>query len=343
VLKERLARLSADYPLPERWGIPELFHERVLVNGVTIALIGLNTLGGDGQQVTGSAAELGQPPLERAYFELLERATLLDAVARGPRSFPTRDQLGQSARQVAYGQVFPRSPRPLHWQYARSNGAAAGRSWREACARASWELVERDRVLRSWFGDTRPVRLDVTSPALPEALNEYYEFEHFGFPAASFDECGTERTQVAGVFGFPKAPEAPLVYGFGARAGLSEAVAAAGAECIQRLGFLWGEPIPAGDPPFSPTAEFHQEYFLHPSRHRVIRSWLAGERTSARPAQSAARARSLGPRRFADLTPPELRSKVSIAKAIPRGELRLRFGRTAHRSPTSAGCFHPIP
>ena len=51
---------------------------------------------------------------------------------------------------------------------------------------------------------------------------------------------------------------------FGARCEVHEAVAAATCECLQRLGFLWGEAIPQDLPAFAPTPDLHQEYYLHP-------------------------------------------------------------------------------
>jgi hypothetical protein len=340
VLRELLGR----YPLPTSWQKPELFAETATVAGVSIHAVGVCSEHTSGDCVTGSAASLAGPDTARAYFELLERTAVIEAIRAGAEhAVCSRD--GTRCGRITAAELFPQSPEPDVWRYARSNGVALGLHHAEAYARAEFELIERDRVLRSWRGETRPAMLPdpLVAAALPRALGEVYAFRACLFPALDADGRADE-TAVAGVFGFPREIRAPLIFGFGARATLAEALGAAGRECVQRLAFLWGEEIPAVDPPFAPTAEFHQEYFLQPSRHEILQRWLSdGRIDDARGSPSAPVPTGSG-RRFADLTPASLRRKIAIVKALPRTELPLCFGRSTR---SDAGGvrpeFHPIP
>lgn len=341
---ETLRQLLSRYPLPPSWRSPELFADVTTVAGVRVHAVGCCSEHPSGDCATGSAASLAGPETARAYFELLERAAIMEAVRRGAEH-SVRSQDGTWRGRMGAAEIFPQSPEPEAWRYARSNGVALGTGHADACTRAEWELIERDRILRSWLGETRPVPVSdpLARAALPTALADVYDFRACLFPAGEHD-CSAERTAVAGVFGFPRWARAPLVFGFGARAVAADAFVAAGRECIQRLAFLWGEEIPSSDPPFAPTAEFHQEYFLHSRRHEALQGWLSqGSDASARvPPISPSPSGSA--RRFADLTPASLRGQIAIVKALPRTELLLCFGRAAWPGRDGARAeFHPIP
>ncbi|HEY6559486.1 MAG TPA: YcaO-like family protein [Polyangiaceae bacterium] len=337
-----LAQLMAELPLSARWRVPEMFCDASSVSGLRIHLVGLCCESREGECATGSAASVAGPDVVRAYFELVERAAVLDATSRqGRHDVCGRD--GAWRARVAAAELFPESPEPERWRYARSNGVALGRDASDACARAEWELVERDRVLRSWQGESTPLASGVTPDALSASLFDVYEFQSHLFPPAHA-EVGSPHVVVAGVFGFPKQASAPLIFGFAGRATAADALDAASRECVQRLGFLWGETIPVTDPPFAPTAEFHQEYFLWPRQHDKLRSWLAHgrPRQAARPFEVAQRA--CGERCFADLTPALLRGKLAVMKALPLGELPLVFGESERAtSGVPRSDFHPIP
>jgi hypothetical protein len=257
----------------------------------------------------------------RAYYELLERTSVLEALECGVDDYLVRDHEGRAVGKVGRNDVFPRSPEEATLVYSRSNGVAVASSWPAACRAAALELVERDRVLRSWYGALRPraVPLGVWQP--PTRLWDAYELEAHAFDGVDA-ACSVA---VRGVFAFPRRPDAPLTYGFAAGATEQQALGAAMRECLQRLAFLWGEPLPAEPPAFAPTAEYHQEFFLQRSMHEHIRRWLAGRLVDRTP--DLGRPAKAFPDRFVDLTPPALAGRTHVVRALPGDELPLVFGR----------------
>jgi hypothetical protein len=201
---------------------------------------------------------------------------------------------------------------------------AAGPDWEHACGAAELELIERDRVLAAWYGETRPVPLPEEDGDAGRGPLSPVAFQAYEFPSAR--DAGTPP--VAGVFAFPATSAAPLAYGFGAGATIGAALRRAWSELHQRLGFLWGEEIPCQVPPPAPSVDFHQETYLCPASHDRLRAWLAGEHTRfgpclARPAQPVGRTAG---RRYVDLTPPGGLAGLHIVKALPDAEIPLVFG-----------------
>jgi hypothetical protein len=152
-----------------------------------------------------------------------------------------------------------------------------------------------------------------------------------------------------GAFLFPRAPAAPLVYGFGAGTGVAAAHASAKREALQRLAFLWGEQLPEAPPEAAPLPDYHQEFYLYPAHHAILHEWLDGKRSRA--PQRATKTRdltsanivldSIDMTRFVDLTPDVLGGSLRIAKATSRAAKQLRFG----NSPPASGSRtppHPI-
>jgi hypothetical protein len=314
-----LEQLLERYPLPSEWSPPTLYAETVKLGPISLELCGLASQSGE-EMVTGSAAELGAAPLVRAYFELIERASLISAGRDVDRELTVKDIRGRTIGCAPCTRVFPRSSDPAR-RFARSNGVAAGTRWSAACRAARWELLERDRVLRSWYGETRPRILSL--PAWPwlQALETYCHWQAYAFAEDSRSDRGT----AVGVFAFPRSPAQALSYGFAADASSTGAMAKAAAECLQRLGFLWGEAIPTVEPEFAPTAEYHQEFYLQPGMHHRVRDWLAGSHVET---PCRIRERTENPRvpEFVDLTPECLWGKLFVAKALPCREVDLIFG-----------------
>jgi len=336
-----LNRLQNDLPLSSQWERPSVIRHVAKIGDTQIHLAGLSTVDRAGQCVCGSAGQLAGSPLTRAYYELIERTAVIEAMGRAHKEFEIHNAECEIVGALCNQEIFLQSSDDKHWRYARSNGVAVGLNWQDATRRAGLELAERDRILRSWYGEFTPQKVELYSGLVPRSLDLHYEFETYLFALAN-SPC--ELPTVAGIFGFPRQDTAPLVFGFGARYGLQEALAAAACECLQRLGFLWGEAIPQDLPPFAPTPDFHQEYYLHPPHQIQLRAWLSGEH-----AKFAGVLTESSPEKgvpyFVDLTPNALRNELVVVKALPASELQLTFGRghpRLRRAPPEPLAIHPI-
>jgi len=314
-----LHELHSSHPIDPRWGEPKLFVDNVDIAGVVLYMCGFLVEDGFGRRATGSAAGLDGPPLARAYYELLERTSVLEAMDSNAHPYAVLDAVGRPLGTITCADLFPSTLNPGQLRYSCSNGVALAESWTTACSAAAHELIERDRILRSWYGEILPRRVEMQASATQRALRDLYDFE-----AYSFDPRSATETLVRGVFAFPKAPDAPLVYGFAAAGEPRRALESAVRECLQRLAFLWGESIPNRPPVFAPTAEYHQEVFLLPSMRRCVQAWLAGNHTDRRTLDQPPSPPR--PARFANVTPARL-TGLRIARALRTSELGLAFGR----------------
>lgn len=311
-----LKKLLSAYPLSPAWGEVKLFQEPVAIGGLCLQSVGLAVKDKAGMGVTGSAAEEGQAPLTRAYFELLERTSIIEAGSGNTAVWLLHDLDREPRQALTKETLFPKSPSPSEWNFARSNGVASQLTWEAACRSAELELIERDRVLRSWFGEIAPVRLDIPMPGLPQALQPHYELEAYGFAGAG--------PSVVALFGFPKDPSTPRACGFGCAPDPKMALAAATRECLQGLSFLWGEPLTSSLPEFSPTPDYHQDTHLSPAGIARVRAWLAGGHL-----KFAGGGKQPSPQEtlFGDITPKHLQGLLVVAKAYNPSYVPLTFGK----------------
>lgn len=327
-------------PLPEGWTLSERVDDTVDADGLSVRRVGLCAIS-EHAQVVGSAAEVLDDPTDRAGFELLERIAIAEA-ARSPDRFfrvrsPTREDLGT----VRFEDVFPPSDAPDRWAFARSNGVSLNAGWTQACVGAARELVERDRVMRAWLGETVPVRLGDDAARSMLSTARSYEWRSYLFPPPEAPAIGGDL-EVVGVFGFPRVEGRPLVSGYGARPDRVEAERAAQKEALQLLAFLWGEPLPERPPDPLPAPMAHLETYQMPDRHPVLRRWLdEGHAAHYRPSAVVNADRSL---RFADLTPAWLGGHLHVARALCPAAIPLIMGLSpllAHLPPELR--IHPIP
>lgn len=330
-MQDDVRSLTAAWPLPPGYSAPEIVADEIEIAGVRICRAGIQATTPAGEEVTGSAAVLEGSPFQRAYFELLERAALLDAATR---SCPIRDAAGELVGLAP--PIVPRNdPRS---RPARSNGVALHRTWDEACRRARCELVERDRTLGAWYGELSLVEMQ--RPACLTAFDVTHDWIARSVPAARGDV--DSHIAVAVVVGFPREPGIPLARGFAGAGSLEAAVTAAAGEAIQSLAFLWGEPVPAEAPALTPTPLFHLDYYLWPGNHESLREWLEPSAPRAPPSRTTIDDQT----RFVDLTPSVFGETLRVARAVrtsarelifgePPAQLRSMLPRSRH--------VHPIP
>jgi hypothetical protein len=297
--------LALAYPLPPAFAAIDVCADTVEAAGIVVRGAGLSTEHASGRTITGAAADLAFVPVRRSYFELFERAAIVES------ALPPAELPDSQAPQL----------------YSRSNGVAVGPTVREASRRALFELLERDRVLRSFYGETRPERLALPPCSfLPAELEAHYQLFAYRFPASdsSLEVPPTlgGPVSVAAVFGFPYRVEAPLLFGYGARNNLAEAVAAAARESLQQLAFGWGEPVPEAPPEPSATPEFHLDYYAYPPHRVLLRAWLEGAHHGRGPRLCSGG----GTARYQDLTPSSVRGRLAVIKCTHEGVLPLAFG-----------------
>jgi hypothetical protein len=314
--RARLAALTREVALPAPAELGEVFVERAEIGELSLFMVGLVARLGE-HTVTGSAGGRAGFPVERAYFELIERLSLFLTRASG-RALIVRDVDGLAIETRACARVFPEARPEARRVRSLSNGVALHGSWGAACNAALCELVERDLVLRSFAGESAPQPVTVDSD-LATALRAHYALEAYAFAPRG------ARYQAAGLFLFPRSDEAPCCYGFGAAQERRAAVRAAEREALQRLAFLWGEEIPREPPAITATADAHQEYYLYPPHQAELRAWLTGARFDADRARTASRFDGEATR-FVDLTPAELLGSLYVAKAVSARARVLHFG-----------------
>jgi len=338
-LDDQLRELQRRYPLPNAGRLVEVFSDRAEICGLDLAMVGLVAQLDDGPAVPGSAAQRGALPVERAYCELLERFSLLQAKTATRESlaggeFACRDENGVNAGTIDRGLVFPADHSPEVRRWPLSKGAALHTACQAACVSAHAELVERDAAMRSWWGGTVPRRVSHGSQL--GDLETTYEVVTAELQAGAPSDAPEEAPALSVVVcvAFPKITGAPLLRGLSAKPDVLAATQGAIAEALQSLCFLWGEDLPSEVPDVSPTPAYHQDYYLLPEHHARLRAWLDGQLPRAVSQPPAFVANSV---RYVDLTPTELRGQLALCKAISPSAVQLAFG------PQLELCGEPLP
>lgn len=305
------------------WTIDSPFRDKVNIEGIEIFLSGLQAKHPQFGEIVGSAANLGAFPENRAWYELMERISILESSRR--ETFTLRaPSNGYEVGEVERSLLFPTANSP-EFQFARSNGVALHTTWEEACRRACFEMVERHRVLASWAGLTKPVlsRNNVQGSPLNRLWNVYDVVRiDFGSQTVS---CFDGAIHVSGVALLPKLDSSPLIIAFGAAFSAQESMAKAENETLQRLGFLWGEEIPTTEPEFNPSNLYHQEYYLFSGARKKLEDWLDGK-YFANGSQALPKLLNV---QFVDLSMKSL--DLHVAKAISPEAIPLVFGRWRER------------
>lgn len=287
-------------PLSNKWQELETFSDVVKVSSHQIHACGISTSDSAGTLVAASAAALDKMPWDRAYYELIERTSTIEALSSG-----------------CFSSLFPASKDTKLYKYSSSNGVAAGSSFATASASAFLELVERDRILRSWFGGAAPVECTKYTGTIEE-LSEY-ESKAYSFE----DRYDADSVFVIGVFLFPK-KSFPLVFGFGAALDKLEAFRKAEREALQRVAFLFDQEADKNCE-FTPDPLYHQEFFLRPENRHLIEDWLSGRFCGVCKLRESRQKYS--DQIFTDITPSHLKGKTWVVKGYTKARIPLIFGK----------------
>lgn len=310
--------IAKKYPLSKKWLDIEPFEDVTIINSIKVFLNGFCVKNHQQMAVTASAGSLKNNSKDRAYFELIERSSIVEYDINKQKKLTITNINKSLSEKIPSSDIFPTPINPEKWRYARSNGVAVHTSWKKACENAFHELFERDTILRSWYGEICPQKISLPKSLIPSSWNSLYHFEAYDFPRP-----GLLKTSM--VIGYPKRNKIPLIYGFSAKTTKLSSLKSALQECIQRLGFLWGEDLPHTPPSFSPTPDFHQEYFLYPPNIKLLKSWLSGSHTKYYSHSKKQSLTNLKPL-FLDLTPPHLKGKLFVVKAYSPTAIPLIFG-----------------
>lgn len=277
-MKNPLEDLLNKYPLPKKWDRLETFVETQNIEDIAINMVGLSLDHHPVLPIIGSAANLQEPPWERAYFELLERGYLLNIESQcKDEPFTRFHLLDQNKKLISYisgARIFKEAPIEDLWRYARSNGVALHTNFESAATNAVNELLERDRFLRFWYSRRAPRYLKNWVQHLPANLFHLYDLR-----AYLFDEPGDfeQGIFVVVIFGFPKKLGPPFLIGLGCANTVESAFQKSLSETYQRLGFMWDEKPPTRFPDFSLTPDFHLHYYEHPDSWSFLKKWLEQE------------------------------------------------------------------
>ncbi len=323
--------------LPNGWRFSQWVFEEVKVAETVIMIAGAEATNDENSRsIVGSAGGCDNPESieARAYYELLERIALITADGRNDTWPLSKDGQTWQSNQASQIMAFPKSPCPEDFQFSLSNGCALGRDTLATCEKATFELVERDALLKSWYGESLPYFMPdlVRCPELT-SIRSLYEGRTYAFPSRAI---ATKHTAVIGVFLFPKESNLPLVYGFGAAFDVPSAHRKALDETWQRLGFLSMDPLPDQEIVFSPTSYYHQEIFLRPGADMLLQRWLSGDQVKT--------LRGLSDPidvQFIDLTPKDY-GDLRVIKALSSNALPLIFGRHPDYAHDPIYAIHPI-
>lgn len=302
--KSILDGLAERFPLSSSWSKPEVFQEDLMLGRDSIRMFGVMTRHSSGETVVGSAAEIGNTPYERGYFELIERASIFEFMQ---------------------SECAEHKESSLFWRPAKSNGVALHTIQEQARLSAVLELVERDRILRTWFGEHPPQKIQDSRFQILSSIEKDYDIQVYRFTNSADPLSDIE---VLGMFGFPKSTR-PILFGFGAGFSMMQAFDRAYREFIQRLGFLWDEEF-SDDIQFSPTPEYHLGVHHHPRNKNALMAWLSGAHQGlarfhdAAKRQKGGRATSV---EYQDITPLHFQGKLFVVKATDESRMPLVFGR----------------
>jgi len=316
-MKTKLRQLCAEYPLSPKWSLPEIFAESSTLLGQESEAIGLTVESATGPTAFSSAAGVRGPcVLSRAYFELIERTSILEAWESSRQSYRLIRCGDQAPGFLTRSQVFPDGDKDAPWAYSRSNGVAIHSDLNQAKRAALLEILERDAVLRSWYSNRSPTPVTASEVGVQD-LDPCHgvEIRVVRFP---------QEIPVLGVFGFPKTENLPVFFGFAAGSDLKDTFQHAWNEALQRLIFTSEGPFPNALPDCQATPDYHLDYYLHPPSSGLIQEWLDRPASSSVAGQTDLCSKQV---QYVDLTPPHLEGRLWVLKGISDIHAPLAFGK----------------
>ncbi|MBF0313737.1 MAG: YcaO-like family protein [Oligoflexia bacterium] len=311
------------------WKTIDVFIEKKKINNIEVNVAGFcaQALNNDNEIMSGSAADLKTEAnaVIRSQYELLERVSIAEVLKTSEEHlFKFYNRFNQYQGVIEKKIVFPSSDN-CEWRYSLSNGVAIHTDVNMAMEKAQAELVERDAILRSWYGETLPQEIvgaakEIGSEVIT-ALADRYRIKIYKFVDISPDSA----LNVLGVFAFPINPSknSPMVYGLAADQVFEVAMEKSLQEMLQRLVFLEGEENEIELPPFAPSPLYHQEIFLRSAGIEELKGWLSGRHYRKKSVYPSAMPSEIY---FVDLTPVAAKSFV-VMKAISRNRVPLIFGK----------------
>ena len=308
-------RLFAE--LAPTWSRPETVRVRhSWTKGNRFEGLGLFSTHVSGMELFGSSEQGVSGETSIAHWELLERILTWEV-----------------------RELFKRPSRSPYYRHSTSNGVALHTDLEQARRSARLELLERDRILRSWYGYLRP-RLLGTPVSSELGGPEEYAWWEAHLPAPVGDRS---RVEVAVSLGIPKDPKRPVTLGFGAAESLARALQKSRREARQRLGFLWGLRLPRC-PDLSrsdPSPLLHQDYYSHRRNQDLLLRWLYEGNAPALRSAPALPGKIL----FQTLTPSGAKGAIHLIRASASATIPLTFGYWSALKPHLRGkprALHPL-
>src|SRR5688572_4558680 len=109
--ERRLRELQSIYGMPDGCVLSETFLQRTTIGQLELSMVGLIATARGGSSVTGAAAAGEGFPVDRAFFELIERLSIF--LARHSRApLRVRDAQGRPKGERSVARVFPSDEKP---------------------------------------------------------------------------------------------------------------------------------------------------------------------------------------------------------------------------------------
>lgn len=350
-VEKDLDQLQQRYPLPENVSNFNFSLRHKSIGSRSCYSLGVRVNLGQ-EPILAGAADIDTPPVLRAYMELQERISLQMGRWGEDEEVTLLNSEGKQAGNMQASDVFETTPDPERWQGVGSNGMACHSSFKQAATAGRKELIERERLLRSWYGEWNPELISEPPGEVPDffsAADGEYDFTLFSLdpPLASSREIN-----VTGIFGFPREDSSwNFTLGFGAGFTRQEAFSKAAVEMLQSVMQIRDDYDSSPedkhrdpeDVEVDTTTDYHTRYYHTKKGMERLRRWV----TEGHPDVIQDRFDPLNEQEltYVDMTPNDLQGNLWIVKALAPGGVPLYFGRGHPDIPEMPDYMkvHPLP